>query len=87
MANTVFRYVGLAVEKNGRSFLSRNEVECQHTREFEIDKALKIGEILDYYDNEDGCYYGYRILRTEGTVYNKDPKQLAREKEKEEAVA
>ena len=85
-AKAVFRYVGLAIKKNGESFAYLKD-EWQHSRQITLDEKRKIGDTYDYYDPEDKCVYTYRILRFEGTVYNKDTKLIQREREKEVALA
>lgn len=77
---TVFRYVGLAIRKNGQKF-TELPGEYQHARQISIDKYMEIGQELDWFDDEDMCTYTYRILRFDGSVYNKSKQELEREKE------
>ena len=70
----LFRYVGLAIKKNGEKFnyLKDN----QHAREIETNCKFTIGKELDIWDEEDMCTYTYRILRMEGTGYNKTAEEI-----------
>ena len=79
MRTPIFRYVGLAVKKNGVSFTYLPDYP--HARQIAIDRCLEIGAELDWYDDEDRATYTYRILRVDGTVYNKSKQELEREKE------
>ena len=74
MNTNVFRYVGLNLDLN-------------QAYEVETDKLYKIGQKVDIWDSVDRKTYTMRILRIEGTVYNKSAQELAEAKRKEEAIA
>ena len=75
MKNTnVFRYVALNLDLN-------------QAYELETDKLYKIGQKTEIWDSADRKTYAMRILRIEGTVYNKSAQELAEAKRKEEAIA
>ncbi len=71
MKTPLFRYVGLCIDK---------DVDT-HAREFEINSLYKKGDEVTIWDEEDRRSYTYRILRFEGTVYNKSAEEVARERE------
>lgn len=70
----VFRYVVLDLTSN-------------YALEFERDALYKVGEIIYRYDIGDKKTHAMRVVRVEGTAYNKSKEQLAREKESEVRVA
>ena len=73
MANTnVFRYVALNLDLN-------------QAYELETDKLYKIGQKTEIWDSADRKTYAMRILRIEGTVYNKSAREM--EEKRKEAVA
>lgn len=69
----VFRYVCLNLDLN-------------YAYELETDKLYKVGQKVSVYDSVDRKTYALRVVRIEGTVYNKSQRELE-EKRKEEAVA
>lgn len=62
----IFRYVGLTTGLHDN---------C-HAREFETNHVMFSGKEMEIYDDDDRCTYNYRILRTEGTVYNKADSEI-----------
>lgn len=62
----LFRYVGLTTGL-------RNN--C-HAREFETNHVMFVGNEMRIYDEDDRETYNYRILRIEGTAYNKTTGEL-----------
>lgn len=64
----VFRYVVMDLTSN-------------YALELEINKLLKVGEVIYHYDEDDRKTHELRVLRVEGTAYNKSQHQLAKEKE------
>ena len=62
----IFRYVGLTTG------LCKN---C-HAREFATDHIMFVGNEMKIYDEDDREAYNYRILRVEGTVYNKSSSEI-----------
>lgn len=54
----VFRYVAIDLTDN-------------YALQLEVDKLLKVGEIISRYDPDDRKMHNFRILRIEGTSYNK----------------
>ena len=74
MKNTnVFRYVALNLDLN-------------QAYEIETDKIYKVGQKVNIWDSADRKTYAIRVLRIEGTVYNKSAREME-EKRKEIAVA
>lgn len=71
MRTPLFRYVGLSLDKDIPT----------HAREFEINSLYKKGDEVTIWDDEDRRTYTYRILRFEGTVYNKSSEEVAKERE------
>lgn len=73
MKNTnVFRYVALNLDLN-------------YAYEIETDKLYKVGQKVNIYDTVDRKTYAIRVLRIEGTVYNKSAREM--EEKRKEAVA
>ena len=74
MKRTVLRYTVLNLDLN-------------YAYEIESDKMYKVGQKIDVYDATDRKTYSMRVVRLEGTVYNKSAQELAEAKRKEEAIA
>ena len=73
MKNTnVFRYVMLNLDLN-------------YAYELETDKLYKVGQKVNVYDTVDRKTYAMRVVRIEGTVYNKSAREM--EEKRKEAVA
>ena len=72
MKNTVLRYTVLNLDLN-------------YAYEIETDKMYKIGEKVNIYDSIDRKTYAVRVVRLEGTVYNKSAREI--ENERKEVVA
>ncbi len=73
MKNTnVFRYVALNLDLN-------------QAYEIETDKLYKVGQKVNIWDSADRKTYAVRVLRIEGTVYNKSAREM--EEKRKEAVA
>ena len=73
MKNTnVFRYVALNLDLN-------------QAYEIETDKIYKVGQKVNIWDSADRKTYAIRVLRIEGTVYNKSAREI--EEKRKEAVA
>ena len=73
MKNTnVFRYVVLNLDLN-------------YAYEIETDKLYKVGQKVNVYDTVDRKTYAMRVVRIEGTVYNKSAREM--EEKRKEAVA
>lgn len=73
MKNTnVFRYVALNLDLN-------------QAYEIETDKIYKVGQKVNIWDSADRKTYAIRVLRIEGTVYNKSAREM--EEKRKEAVA
>ena len=68
MKNTVLRYTVLNLDLN-------------YAYEIETDKMYKIGEKVNIYDVADRKTYAVRVVRLEGTVYNKSQRELNEERE------
>ena len=72
MKNTVIRYTVLNLDLN-------------YAYEIETDKMYKVGQKINIYDAIDRKTYTIRVVRLEGTVYNKSSKEI--ENERKEAIA
>lgn len=73
MKNTnVFRYVALNLDLN-------------QAYEIETDKIYKVGQKVNIWDSADRKTYAIRVLRIEGTVYNKSAREM--EEKRKETVA
>ena len=73
MKNTnVFRYVMLNLDLN-------------YAYEIETDKLYNVGQKVNIYDTVDRKTYAMRVVRIEGTVYNKSQREM--EEKRKEAVA
>lgn len=70
---SVFRYVMLNLDLN-------------YAYELETNKLYNVGQKVNIYDTVDRKTYAMRIVRIEGTVYNKSAREME-EKRKEVAVA
>lgn len=64
----VFRYVAMDLTDN-------------YALELEMNKLLRVGQKIYQFDNTDRKTHEYRILRIEGTVYNKSTEEFKKEKE------
>ena len=60
-------------------------LDLNYAYELETDKLYKIGQKVTVYDSADRKTYALRVVRIEGTVYNKSAQELAEAKQKEEA--
>ena len=60
-------------------------LDLNYAYELETDKLYKIGQKVTVYDSADRKTYALRVVRIEGTVYNKSAQELAEAKRKEEA--
>lgn len=61
-------------------------LDLNYAYELETDKLYKIGQKVTVYDSADRKTYALRVVRIEGTVYNKSAQELAEAKRKEEAI-
>lgn len=68
MKNTVIRYTVLNLDLN-------------YAYEIETDKMYKVGQKINIYDAIDRKTYTMRVVRLEGTVYNKSARELNKERE------
>ena len=62
-------------------------LELNYAYELETDKLYKIGQRTEIWDSADRKTYSIKVMRIEGTVYNKSAQELAEAKRKEEAIA
>lgn len=69
-----FRYVVLNLDLN-------------YAYELETDKLYKVGQKITTWDSADRKSYAMKVMRIEGTVYNKSAYELEQAKRKEEAIA
>lgn len=67
MKTPVFRYVVLDLTAN-------------YALEVEVNKLYKVGDKFSYYDDDDRQTHEFRVLRIEGTVYNKSKAELEYER-------
>lgn len=67
-ATPVFRYVAIDLTDN-------------YALQLEMNKLLKVGSIINRYDPDDRKTHTFRILRIEGTVYNKTSDEVTKERE------
>lgn len=67
----LFRYVGLCIDKDTTT----------HARQITINKYYDLGNEINVFDEDDMRTYTYRLLRFEGTVYNKSVEELVKERE------
>lgn len=72
MKRTVLRYTVLNLDLN-------------YAYEIESDKMYKVGQKINIYDAIDRKTYAVRVVRLEGTVYNKSAREI--ENERKEAIA
>lgn len=68
MRRNVYRYTVLNLDLN-------------YAYEIETDRLYKVGQKIVSYDAADRRTYSMRVVRIEGTVYNKSAEQLMREKQ------
>ena len=68
MRNTVLRYTVINLDLN-------------YAYEIETDKMYKVGQKINIYDAIDRKTYTMRVVRLEGTVYNKSARELNEERE------
>ena len=62
-------------------------LDLNYAYELETDKLYKVGQRTEIWDSADKKTYSIKVMRIEGTVYNKSAYELEQAKRKEEAIA